>query len=397
MDDGRPYSHPPRPEQRVVCAPNSRAALAAVRAALGPEAVVVGCREVSKGIFQGTQIEVTARPPDTPDTETPEEPAPPASGFDASAMRRAMARRTERVLRAGMPAVFDEPRKERLGRGKTAHPRTSVDDGDVARHPGPQPSVRTRILAELVDRGLDDDLATGLLEQACAGQPAERRRVLTRLRRVVREMVPVSRAPWTPDPTGDRNVIAMVGPTGVGKTTTAAKIAAKAAHEFGQAVALITIDTYRVGSIQQITKYGALLQIPTYVARDGDALRRALDDTMADLVIIDTAGRSPRDHGTLAHQVGLLHQVPEVRIHWVVPAATSARALSTFEARSIELSPDRLIVSKLDEASDYATIVNVASRVDAPLSCFTDGQRIFGDIKAATHRQLAGWLVPDVK
>ena len=118
----------------------------------------------------------------------------------------------------------------------------------------------------------------------------------------------------------DRRVVALVGPTGVGKTTTIAKIAARALLESGLRVALITVDTYRIGACEHLGRYGEIMGVKTQVARDATSLAAAVARADADLVLIDSAGRS--DAETIANQMGLLRAAPGVEMHLVLSAAS---------------------------------------------------------------------------
>jgi flagellar biosynthesis protein FlhF len=175
------------------------------------------------------------------------------------------------------------------------------------------------------------------------------------------------RAPWLHE---GRHVIAVVGPTGVGKTTTLAKMAARAIMEARKRVAFVTLDTYRIGATEQLARYGEIMGAPVLVARDRGELGRAMERVAdVDLVLIDTAGRStPED---IARQ-----------------AATGASELAAVADRYRALQPDRLIVSKVDEAAGPGGILSASVRICRPISCVADGQRVPEDLHALTGPQL---------
>lgn len=244
---------------------------------------------------------------------------------------------------------------------------------------------------QMISRGMDSDLAEELLNDAqmLSGKKATPMDLQQNLERMVSKSIRVANAPWGLDPSGHRRVMALVGPTGVGKTTTAAKIAARALVDHGMSVALITVDTYRIGAIDQLARYGELLGVPTYVARDRSTLLEALNHTRdKDLVIIDTAGRSPSDVQGMKLQSELLRSCPEVMLNLVVSASTPHRQIKRLESRYQTTAPERLIVTKLDEAEGNAALMNVAARISLPLSCVTNGQRVPED--------LHWWSVPTI-
>jgi flagellar biosynthesis protein FlhF len=196
-------------------------------------------------------------------------------------------------------------------------------------------------------------------------------------------------APWSPE---GRRTIALVGPTGVGKTTAIAKIAARALLETRFKVGLITVDTYRVGASDQLARYGKIMGISTYVARDKAALADALDRCKdCDLVLIDTAGRS--DAASLAAQMDLVKSAPRVQLHLVLSAATGARELAAVARRYRDFGIERLIFTKLDEAEAPAGLLSALGAITRPVSCVCDGQRVPEDIHPVTDLDLCERLL----
>jgi len=196
-------------------------------------------------------------------------------------------------------------------------------------------------------------------------------------------------APWGAD---GRRTVALVGPTGVGKTTAIAKIAARALLETRFKVGLITVDTYRVGASDQLARYGKIMGVPTYVARDRAALADAIDRTReADLVLIDTAGRS--DAESLAAQMKLVQSAPNVQLHLVLSLATGARELGAVARRYRGFGAERVIFTKLDESEGPGGSLSALGVVGRPVSCLCDGQRVPEDIHAVTESDLCERLV----
>ncbi|MGB0678657.1 MAG: hypothetical protein ACPGUV_03240 [Polyangiales bacterium] len=189
-------------------------------------------------------------------------------------------------------------------------------------------------------------------------------------------------------------VMALVGPTGAGKTTTAAKIAAEAALVQGKRTALICMDDYRVGGAEQLERYADLIGIPMQVAPDSATLQHALSRfRAADLILIDTAGRSPRDKDALPQLRRTFDgaDVP-IQVHLCVPAALPLRELNMLVERHACLGAGRIIATKLDEATYHGGIIAVQAATGLPLSFFTTGQRVPEDIEAATAQRLAALL-----
>jgi flagellar biosynthesis protein FlhF len=184
----------------------------------------------------------------------------------------------------------------------------------------------------------------------------------------------------------------MIGPTGVGKTTTIAKIAARALLDSRLKVSLVTVDTYRIGATEHIGRYGEIMGAPTHVARDAATLAEALARSAdADLVLVDTAGRP--DAPSIAAQTALLHTVPDIELHLVLSAASGAREIRAAAKRYEKVGVHRLIFSKLDEADGPGSVLSAAAAVTAPVSCIADGQRVPDDIHSAAGPRLIDLII----
>lgn len=189
-------------------------------------------------------------------------------------------------------------------------------------------------------------------------------------------------------------VVALVGPTGAGKTTTTAKLAAHCALVEGRKVALISIDQYRIAGAEQLERYADLMEVPMEVASDAATLDAALRRlAKADLVLIDTAGRSPRDRNALQEMADTLHGVKEpIEVHLCIAAGARDSEIQAIVDRHAILRPTRLNVTKIDEAVDPGSIVCAEQVSGLPLSYFCTGQRVPEDMEVATPQRLASLL-----
>jgi flagellar biosynthesis protein FlhF len=190
--------------------------------------------------------------------------------------------------------------------------------------------------------------------------------------------------------------IAFVGPTGAGKTTTLAKLAARAQLDHGCRVGLITIDTYRIGAVPQLGAYADILKVPLEVAHTPDDLSHALARLSdRDVVFIDTIGRSPLGDGVDA-LVPFLATAAGDEVHLVLSATTrsgdSLRAARTFA----RLIPNRLVVTKIDETDDYEALLTVARATQLPLTWLGVGQEVPDDLDAASPDRIRALLARGV-
>ena len=192
---------------------------------------------------------------------------------------------------------------------------------------------------------------------------------------------------------GRRTIIALVGPTGVGKTTTIAKLAARFQLRERCRVGLITVDTYRIAAVAQLKTYAQILDVPLAVARSPHEVSEALDRMAeVDLVLIDTAGRSPRDAVRLSELRALLAHSQADEIHLVLSAVAGADAIDVAAGAFATVGASALVLTKLDEAVSLDWLPAVLSRHRLPVSYITTGQNVPDDIQPATVAQLAALI-----
>lgn len=191
-------------------------------------------------------------------------------------------------------------------------------------------------------------------------------------------------------------VIAMVGPTGVGKTTTIAKLAALYGLNRGVPVALITTDNFRVGAVEQLKSYAKIMDLPLEVAGNSQELSRALArHADKSLVLIDTAGRTPRDLERLDELKGYLECRPGIEIYLCLSATTRSREIDETVATFGALPISKVVFTKLDESRSFGSIVDACLKHKMPLSYVSAGQRVPEDIEVATAKKLAALVVKE--
>jgi len=189
---------------------------------------------------------------------------------------------------------------------------------------------------------------------------------------------------------GSRKIVALVGPTGVGKTSTIAKLSAAATTRAKkQRVALITLDQERIGAIEQIKVYAKILGTPLRAVSSGKELMKCVTQlSECDLIFIDTPGIQLKNQQHMAEIKEVFDRVSEIESHLVMSAATNEKTLrSTLENYEI-FNISRLIFTKLDECSTFGSVLNQLHRTKIPASYFTNGPQIPEDIEAASLEKL---------
>lgn len=315
-----------------------REALALARQALGPTALVQGTRLV------------------------------PASGW------RGWVGRREVELSAFSPSGVSENRPSPALSVATEHtlaPTTSpVLDGLVAR---------------LMATGIDRDLAEATVEE----MPVSQRRDASQGQ--IRAALATCVASLTCGGVPLDRVNVFVGPPGVGKTTTIAKIAAQARARGERRYRLVAADGYRVGAVEQLRLYAEIIGSPFVVARTPDAICAAATDSRVP-VLVDTPGLSPANADAAAC-FAALQTLPSVCVHLVVPAVTTPRDFDRIWERFADAGVDRVVISKIDEAETVMPLVRAIRMRDTQVSFLGLGQRVPDDLVEAQPATLAACLL----
>ena len=193
--------------------------------------------------------------------------------------------------------------------------------------------------------------------------------------------------------TGRPRVIALVGPTGVGKTTTVAKLAATYKLRHGKKVGLITSDTYRIAAVEQLRTYAGIIGLPILIANSPEELAAGIDklwhENGCEIVVIDTAGRSQNNAKRLEELAEFTKAANPDETHLVLSTTVGDNVLRKTAQRFKALGPDRCILTKLDEAVTTGPIAGLSDRIGLPLSFITVGQEVPDDLEPARADRLA--------
>jgi flagellar biosynthesis protein FlhF len=232
---------------------------------------------------------------------------------------------------------------------------------------------------------LDPDIAASIALEI--GPRVERERALRELVRLLHARLPLVGE----EVIDEGGVVALVGPTGVGKTTTVAKLAARFALRHGKRrLALVSLDNFRIGAHEQLLTFGRILGVPVHFTGDTEGLRRYLD-RLGDkaLVLVDTAGLGQRDARLTEQLAPLAAMGEDVRVLLTLAATTQRAALDEIVARFAPYQPSAIVLTKVDEAVSLGPALSALVQSGIPLAYATDGQRVPEDIHYAHSKRLA--------
>jgi len=266
-------------------------------------------------------------------------------------------------------------------------------------------AVSSELAKQMVERiagklGLSAAGATGGLGESTGSGSAKRiilrptdERVRAELQTCLGEMLP----PAAPIELTARNrptVVALVGPTGVGKTTTVAKLAAAMKLREGRRVGLITIDTYRIAAVEQLRTYAQILDVPLISVMTPGEMKAAIG-RMADrdLILIDTAGRSQRDDPRIDELRKFLAGAEPDQVHLVLSTTAREEAMREAVERFAAVGARHVVFTKLDEAVGLGVMLNVLNNAQMRLSYITNGQAVPDDIETGSAQRVAELIV----
>jgi flagellar biosynthesis protein FlhF len=420
-----------------------------VRKELGPDALILSTRTVRSGKLGllGKQIlEITA----AIDTEWPRQPEknkpspgpqPPLEhqAYTSNSGRAQSTPLEDREATAVMPSFKIGARNERPKQTPTQQPPPAEDSprirqefdelkgmvkslaGEIARlgrgsaidkgparnaclagnnllHQKLQSSGHPRVLDLLLSHGINRETArtiSGFAKDSLSeADLTDEQRLYGFLQTTISDILEVRRPDC--ERTDRQHRIALVGPTGVGKTTTLAKIAADYLSKHSSSIALITIDTYRIAAVEQLKVYGEIMHLPVDVVLTPLQLEQAIARHQEkDLILIDTAGRSPRDSLSIDELATFLHPDLDVTKHLVLSATNREEELAETITRFAPLGIDCTIFTKVDECISLGIILNTQIHNGSPISYITNGQRVPEDIFPADNRKIAELIMPN--
>jgi len=248
--------------------------------------------------------------------------------------------------------------------------------------------VARRFYRELVECGIDAELSRRLLLRAIHELPSavepSQPALLRASEKATRSLIA---PPSTQNGMPRKKVVAVMGPAGVGKTTSIAKLAAKLALEERKKVVLVSLDGYRIGALEQLRSYARLIGVPFRFVDQVSGLPRVIEESrQKDFILIDTAGKGPRELKSMQCLADFFKQSESIERHLVLSASTKSSDMQRIMDQFEPCAPDHLLFTKLDETTTPGPILNELVRTQKSFSYYTDGQRVPEDLHAVPGR-----------
>lgn len=373
-------------------------ALAGVKRCFGPNAVILSTRTVSRGGLLGFHakplVEITAAREMPALAETGRTRRLAAVQTRLSAKSSAVPAVAALAGLTAAPAGSDRLLKEFVSlKSVVSDLVLETRRKNTESAPGKLPDL----YRSLIENAVAEDIALGMVRRLEAelshDQLHDEAEIRCRLSSILIESVPVS-GPIMPACTDGPHLAALIGPTGVGKTTTVAKLAANFSLREHKKVGLITLDTYRIAAVEQLKTYAQIIDVPLKVAMTPDEYQDAIFELSdRDVILIDSAGRSQRDSIKIQELRSFFAVAAPHETHLVLSSASSERVIHQAIDRFRPMGFDRVIFTKIDEAVGFGVILGALQKVQARLSYITTGQDVPSDIEIGEPRILAEMIV----
>jgi flagellar biosynthesis protein FlhF len=347
-------------------------AMALAREELGPDALLVHSKKTPPETRHAGYYEVVFALP---------EPEPPTAGTGSFGQVFA-AERDSAILRLSSELALLRSRVEGMSGlmvspAAARHTRKECQSEDIA--------------AELCVQEVDRELALELVQEA-----GEHGGTPDALRKAIQSRIAVDATLGAAG--ASRQVVALVGPPGAGKTTTLVKLATRYGLSARRSVHMISTDVFRIGAAEQLKLYASILGISFQAVETPLALAQALEEQRRkDLILIDTPGWGRRDLPELEELASYMADDPDIDVQLVLPASNRSCDIAKMASRYAVFRPSKLIFTRLDETDRYGPLLNLSCRGERPISFLSFGEQIPEDIEPATSERISELLAGSLK
>ncbi len=349
-------------------APSMREAMHRIKKEMGSDAVIIDSKKVKKkgplGFFTPRDIEVTV-------------------ALDGSPRKDFSAARKEMVMNRSMAGEIQEL--------KSLVQQIVTRRDSPEKEEGANNTLLQKFYQRLVDNDIDSRIALEITDEIGKEFPQEDLEE-DKIDRVIRDKI--ARHIKSVEYGGQGQVFCFVGPTGVGKTTTLAKMAASFGVFKKKQVGLITIDTYRIGAVEQLKTYSHLMGLPLEVVMSPQELEEAVERMKhLDLIMIDTAGRSSKNSYQLGELEGFMKVLPQAVTFLVLSVTTKGKDLITIAENFKPANYHSFIFTKLDETDAYGNIFNTLYHTSTPVAYLATGQKVPEDLMLAREEHMINLIM----
>lgn len=417
-------------EPQVFTAESLPKALAKVKAALGPDAIILGTRTLTGGVLKSARVEITATADEpraataAPSRIVPADQsrarkeavfsgavatapvasqtssavatskATPRSAYRAPVATASLAGRT-----SGVAAIRPWTVAPSTARATDARAARNIDDSAVIGLD--QPVIAADFERQLIENEVSEELARALLRDAFAGNPEPRKLSPAHQAELVRDAIArlITTTGGFDAAEGAAQRLVLIGPAGAGKTTAIAKLAAQLRLKQGRRVALICADQHRLGASAQLRRFGELIGVEVESVADATQMKaavRKIEQQGPATTLIDTPGVGLREAARLARLHTLVRAARPTAIDLVLPACLCSNTQQRYGEWFADLNPSGLLLTHLDDALGFGVVLNASARLRLKLSYLSAGQSVPKDLEAACSRKIAQVLCPPI-